>query len=554
MRLIGAAATGLAAGCSEAARQNAPAERVLIDNVRGYTITSDGRLREFGSLLIGADARVEALDLAGAAGARRIDGRGRVCLTGMHDAHGHVWAFGAKATEVDLSGTRSLGEALRAVETYAREHPDRSWVLGQGWNEVAWGLGRLPTAVDIDPVTGDRPVWLERVDGHAGLANSAALRAAGIVASTPDPAGGRIVRDPDGRPSGVLVDAAVDLVGSKVPAPTRHDHEERLAAAQRILNQSGLTSVSDPHSDVDQLGALHDWARSGRLSMRINAFLGWDTFTDRGRDVRTDSVADDMLRVRTVKLYIDGALGSHGAAMLEPYTDQPDSRGLPQMSQQELTSRMRRVVDAGYQVAVHAIGDDGNRIVLNAYDEVLGATREPRLRHRIEHAQVVAPPDFPRFTQLGLIASMQPTHATDDMNMAETRVGATRIAGAYAWRTFLDQGTIIAAGSDFPYSAHKPFDGMHAAVTRTDRDGQPPGGWRHDQAMTVTEAFRAYTLHAAYAAHQEQVLGSLEPGKHADFILVDQNPFALEPGRALWETGVLQTWVGGRCVGEYGQL
>ncbi len=552
LSLIGVTATGLVAGCA----QDAPrpvVERVLVDGVRGFTPTSDGRLREFRSLLVGADGKVEALDPGEVGGARRIDGRGRVCLTGLHDAHGHVWNLGAVASRVDLSETHSLDEALGVIGTYAREHADRPWVLGRGWNEVVWGLGRLPTAADIDRVVGDRPVWLYRVDGHAGLANSAALRASEVNASTPDPAGGRIVRDAAGTPTGVLIDAATDLVDRKTPATTLSDHEEHLQAAQRTLLAAGLTAVSDASTNADQVAALYNCARDGLMSMRINAFLSWEAFTALGAQARTDSVAD-TLRIRTVKLFVDGALGSHGAALLEPYDDQPDTRGLPQLTQAELTSRVRQIVEAGYQVAVHAIGDLGNRMVLDAYDEVLRTSRAPRLRHRIEHAQILAPSDIPRFTRLDLIASMQPVHATDDMNMAETRIGARRLTGAYAWRTFLDQGTRIAAGSDFPVSSHNPFDGLHAAITRTDRSGLPPGGWRHDQAMTPTEAYRAFTLDAAYAAHQETTIGSLEPGKYADFLLVDQNPFALEPGRALWQTKVLQTWVGGRLVGEYGTL
>jgi predicted amidohydrolase YtcJ len=224
------------------------------------------------------------------------------------------------------------------------------------------------------------------------------------------------------------------------------------------------------------------------------------------------------------------------------------------MPVEELNSRVQRVVDAGYQTAVHAIGDQGNRLVLDAFDKALSTSTQTSMRHRIEHAQVIAVADIPRFKQLGLIASMQPVHATDDMNMAEQRVGRERITGAYAWRTVLDQGTVLAAGSDFPVSSENPFEGLHAAVTRTDKDGKPAGGWYPGQAMTVAEGLRAFTLDAAYAAHQEQMLGSLEPGKWADFIVVDQNPFELEPGRALWQTKVLQTWVGGRRVGEYGQL
>lgn len=551
------AAPGVLTACTGGASpEQDSGERILLDNVRGHTL-ADGQWREFGGLLVDQAGRVEALDPGSSGGARRIDGRGRVCLPGLHDAHGHIWGFGANATQLDLSDTRSLDEALTALRRYAGEHPNEKWIRGRGWNEVVWALGRLPTAADLDRAVSDRPVWLERVDGHAAVTNTAGLQTAGIDADTPSPDGGEIVRGQDGKPTGAFIDAATALVEQRLPQPDENDHRERLRAAQERLNRVGLTSISDAGTAADELAVLDRQVRAGSLSIRVNAFLSWDAFTEVGAEVRTDSVGKDMLRVRTVKLYIDGALGSRGAALLEPYSDAPDTTGLLQMSPAELDGRVQQVVDAGYQCAVHAIGDHGNRLVLDAFDKALqasDASDQPAMRHRIEHVQVVATTDIPRFTQLGLVASMQPVHATDDMNMAESRIGQARMAGAYAWRTLLDQETVLAAGSDFPVSSENPFDGLHAAVTRTDREGQPTGGWFAEQAMTVGEALRAFTLAPAYAAHQERVLGSLEPGKWADLILLDQDPFVLERGRALWQTKVLQTWVGGRRIGEYGQL
>lgn len=557
LRLMGVAVTApsvLTSTTAGATPRGPRCEAVLLDNVRGYTVTRDGLVR-FGAMLIGDDGRIRALDPGEAGGAKRVDGGGRVCVPGLHDAHAHLWGLGAKAIRLDLSKTRTLAEAMAALRTYAAEHPALAWVRGRGWNEVIWGLGRLPTAADLDAVCADRPVFLTRVDGHAAVVNTAAMRIAGVTEQTPDPAGGKIVRGADGHPTGAFIDAAIGLVESGIPPVTEPEVWQFLEIAQRTANRVGLTSISDAGCDPLQLAVLVKAVEQDKLTVRVNEWLDWETFVKVGDAVRNDSLGDDMARVRTVKLYIDGALGSRGAAMIDPYTDAPDTRGLPQMTAAELNERVRRIIEAGYQCAVHAIGDLGNRMVLDAYDAALaGRSPEEKLRHRVEHVQVVAPVDIPRFLDHDLIASMQPVHATDDMNMAEARIGAARMAGAYAWRSFVDQGTMLAAGSDFPVSEESPFDGLHAAVTRTDREGKPVGGWYPEQSMTVVEAVRAFTLNAAYAAHQENILGSLEPGKHADFLLVDQDPFDLPTGRALWQTKVLQTWVGGRRVGEYGDL
>ncbi|PKW17731.1 amidohydrolase [Saccharopolyspora spinosa] len=555
LKLAGLTAAGAAvsAGCASGdTGAGSPGGRKLIDNVRGFTLTADGP-RAFGSLLIEADGRVGGLDVGSAGGAERIDGRGRVLIPGLHDAHGHFGQLGANVSQLNLAGTKSLQEAMQALKIFAAQHPERQWILGRGWNDVIWGLGRLPSAADLDAVVPDRPVWLVRVDEHAGVANSAALRQVGVTRDTQTPPGGEIVRGPDGTPTGAFVDAAQGLVEQHLPKPTVENIKQNFLAAQRKLNEVGLTSVSDAGTSAAELAVLHQLANSGELTIRTNSFLTYDAFHELGTKARTDSAANDMLRVRTVKLYIDGALGSHGAAMLQPYADDPGNSGLPQLDTAELKNRVTQVMRAGFQVATHAIGDAGNRMVLDAYEAVM-AEVGGGMRHRIEHAQVLAVEDIPRLRARGIIASMQPVHATDDMNMAEKRVGHGRIAGAYAWRTMLDQGITIASGSDFPVSSENPFDGLHAAVTRTDRDGQPVGGWYPEQSMSPEEALRSFTLDAAFAAHQERVLGGLEPGKWADFVILDQDPLDPPPGRARWQTKTLQTWVGGRRVGEYGAL
>ncbi|MGH8441680.1 MAG: amidohydrolase [Nevskiaceae bacterium] len=521
---------------------------LLVHNVTGYTLDRAGELRRFEALLV-RDGKVVATGKQGelaaqAKDATRLDGLGRVLLPGLIDAHGHIMGLGHSRTQVDLVGTRSLAQAQERVRAFADANPQAQWIRGRGWNQVIWGLNRFPTAAELDKAAWDRPAWLKRVDGHAGWANKRALELAGITRDTRSPEGGRIERDSQGSPTGVLVDAAMDLVDRILPSPTREESEAALDAALRELASVGLTSVHDAGIDAGTFALYTSRAAAGTLTLRINAMIG-GAGEDFDAIVKQDPRADDgsgFLSVRSVKLYADGALGSRGAALLEPYSDDPGNKGLLFQPDKDLAAQIDKAVARGFQVCVHAIGDAGNRQVLDAFARV-----KRDLRHRIEHAQVVSLKDIPRFKQLGVIAAMQPTHATSDMNMAETRVGPERIKGAYAWRRFLKQGVRIAAGSDFPVESANPFWGLHAAVTRQDHENLPPGGWYPDQAMTVTEALRAFTLDAAWAGHQEKNLGSLEPGKQADFIVVDRDIFTADP-KTIWQTKVLETYVAGRRV------
>ena len=531
-----------------------PGQRLLIDHVNGYTLDSTGKLQRFEALLI-ADGKVvatgshEALS-ARSAGATVIEGKGLSLLPGLIDAHGHLNNLGKLRIQTNLVGTTSLDDALARIRTQASAHPDDAWVLGRGWNEVLWKLGRLPTARDLDAVVGSRPAWFRRVDGHAGWANSAALKAAGIDRDTRDPVGGRIERDADGNPSGVLVDGALDLLERAIPPLTPQQLRAALDAALAEMASVGLTGVSDPGIDRERFDMYRQYADAGKLSARIYAMIDevgadFDAISAGGPLI---GYGHDFLTVRSVKLYADGSLGSRGAAMLAPYSDSPENRGLLFNTPEVLTAKIGKALGRGYQVGVHAIGDAANREVLDAFAAAYRThPGADALRNRVEHAQVVALEDIPRFKQLNLIASMQPTHATSDMNMAEARIGPERIKGAYAWRRFLQQGTPIAAGSDFPVESTNPFFGLHAAVTRQDHDNQPPGGWYPDQAMTVAEALRAFTLDAAYAEHAEKRMGTLEPGKWADFIFVDQDIFSVAPVK-IGRTKVLETWVGGKQV------
>ncbi|TFW35798.1 amidohydrolase [Massilia horti] len=526
----------------------------VIDNANGYTLNNKGDLVQFASFAFDDNGRLIAVGsgaevAAKAPGARHVDMKGRTVLPGLIDAHGHVFGLGGVLTQLDLSATTSLAKALKAIGDYARANPKHAWLLGRGWNQENWKLGRFPTAAELDGVVGERPVWLQRVDGHAGWANSRALAAAGITRDTLDPVGGKIMRDANGNPTGVLVDAAKELVNKVVPQQTEAEARNVLDQALAQLARVGLTSVHDAGIGVAEDKLYRDYADHGKLTVRVYGMIGGTgaDFDQLSKDGPLKSYANDIYALRAVKLYSDGALGSRGAALIAPYSDEPSSHGLLFQSDAQIDAMMTKAMKKGYQVNVHAIGDAGNRQVLNVYQKELGPTGSSAQRHRIEHAQVVALEDIPRFKSLGIIPSMQPTHATSDKNMAEQRVGSERIKGAYAWRTFLHQGSRIACGSDFPVESPNPFFGIHAAVTRQDAHGQPIAGWYPEQEMSLKEALRCFTLDAAYAGHQENALGSLEPGKWADFIVIDRDLFKM-PAYDIHQTGVLETWVAGRQV------
>lgn len=532
----------------------APATPLLVANVNGYTLDSAGELQRFEAMLVdqgrvvatGARAAMQAQ----APDATLQDGQGRTLLPGLTDAHGHVMGLGWGLREVDLVGTASLDEALDRIRAWATEHPDTSWILGGGWNQVIWKLGRFPTADELDRAVADRPVWLSRVDGHAAWANHAALKLAGIGPQTPDPDGGRIERDARGQPTGVLVDAAMDLVQKQIPAASAEESRAALHAALAEMASVGMTSVHDAGIDADTFALYQQEADAGRLSARIYALIGGvgEDFDRIAANGPLLGYGNDHLTVRAVKLFADGALGSRGAALLEPYSDDPGNRGLLFNDTETMVAMISKAMSRGYQVGVHAIGDRGNRQVLNAFSLAYARVGHGReLRNRIEHAQVVNLDDIPRFLPLHLIASMQPTHATSDMNMAEDRVGPDRIRGAYAWQRYLQQGTPLAAGSDFPVESPNPFFGLHAAITRQDHANEPHDGWYPAQRLSLVQALRAFTLGAAWAAHQEQDQGTLESGKWADFILVDRDIFQIAP-EDVWKTTVLETWVGGKQV------
>ena len=521
-------------------------------NIKGYGFDTDGQLVKFQQLIIDTDsgkvlAHGDAIQ-ADYPDAHWQDGGGKAILPGLIDGHGHILGLGQNLMQVELRGTQSELEAVERVAEFAARHPEQQWIQGRGWNQVLWDNNEFPSTALLDEAVSDRPVWLSRIDGHAGWANSKALELAGITKDTLDPPGGRILRDEQGNPTGVLLNNARQYISDILPESNEAEVIQALEAAFAELLSLGITSVHDAGID-SALARLYQRLRhENAIPLRIYAMLSarnpdLQDWLDQG--IIEDE--QDRLLIRAVKLYGDGALGSRGAALLADYKDQPEHRGLLVTEPDRLTAQMQATIEAGFQANVHAIGDRANRMVLDRFEQLATQEQLAQGRHRMEHAQIVSPQDIPRFKTLHVLPSMQAVHATSDMNMAGDRLGAARLRGAYAWRTFVDQGSPIVGGSDFPVELANPFHGLHASVTRQDQQNQPVGGWLPEQRLTLTEALRSFTRNAAYGAFQEERLGSLAPGMWADFIVLAQDPFAIEPEQ-LWQLEVLQTWLAGNKV------
>lgn len=530
----------------------------LVYNANGIQVGADGQLQRFGALLVGDDGKVvrtfapgEALPAESqpAQVAQRIDAGGRSLMPGIIDAHGHVMGLGLSAIQLDLVGTRSLAELQQRLRDYAASHPNDPWIVGRGWNQELWPDKRFPAAADLDTVVPDRPVILERVDGHASVVNSAALKAANVTAATDDPSGGKIERDANGNPTGLLIDAAAELVANKVPPPSSTQLDAALAAAQRTLLSYGITATADMGTSVEAWETFRRAGKAQRLQLRIMSYAA-DVEPMRAivPNGPTQWLYDDRLRMGGVKIYGDGALGSRGAWLKRPYADRPDTSGLRFLSDEELRSRIAEAARIGIQPAVHAIGDAANAQAIAAY-EWLGRQFSGDRRWRIEHLQIADPADIPRLAPADIIASMQPVHQTSDRLMAEKRLGPNRLPGAYAWQSILKSGAKLAFGSDFPVESPNPFPGLAAAVSRQDMDGQPPGGWIPSERLTFEQALKAFTRDAAYAGFAEGKIGALEPGGWADFILIDRDPAKVD-SQSLARTQVLETWVAGKKVWE----
>lgn len=522
----------------------------LIDNVDGVTLDEVGHIVRFSGLLVTPDGKVARLLDRGEKRPEKLDFKldagGRTMIPGLIDAHGHVMALGYQALTLDLSDTSSLDEAKAKIAAYAAANPSRSWILGSGWNQEKWKLGRFPTAADLDAIVADKPVWLARVDGHAGWANSLALKAAGVTARTATPAGGRIEKVGT-LPSGIFVDNAMTLIEKVLPAPNARDRDLAFAKAQAILLSFGITTAEDMGTSLEDWMTFRRAGDEGKLNMRIIAYAaGVDAMQMIGGPGPTPWLYADHLRMAGVKLLADGALGSRGAWLKKPYADAPTQTGLAFMDDAKLRNLMSRAAMDNFQVAVHAIGDAANAQLLGAIEE-LSETYKGDRRWRIEHAQIVDPADIARFGKNGIVASMQPVHETSDRLMAEARLGADRLSGAYAWASIRATGAHLAFGSDFPVESPDPFPGMAAAITREGEDGEPIGGWQPQERVSREVAFAGYTTEAAYAGFAEDRLGRLVPGMRADFLLLDAEPLELPPGE-LRGLKVRETWVGGKRV------
>ncbi|MEZ5401038.1 MAG: amidohydrolase [Bryobacteraceae bacterium] len=473
----------------------------------------------------------------------RADLKGATVTAGFIDAHGHVAGLGQSLEVVDLRKASSAADAARMVREAAEKTAAGGWILGRGWDQTRWPGGEFPDRAPLDEAAPEHPVFLTRVDGHAAWVNQRALVLADVNMRTADPAGGRIIRK-DGRVAGVLVDRAMGLVSRKIPPPDHASLRERIKVAARECARLGLTGVHDAGVGAGELAAYRELVARGRLPIRVYAMIGgagdlWRETLARGPEV------GDRLTIRSIKLMADGALGSRGAALKEPYSDDPEQSGLMILSREQVENVARDAVAAGFQVNTHAIGDRANRTVLDAYGVALGGKNDRRFR--IEHAQVIAPDDFDLFAKFSIVASMQSTHATSDMRWAEERLGPKRIAGAYAWQQLLRRGVVLANGSDFPVESPDPMLGFYAAVTRQDTRGEPPGGWRPSDALSRVEALRSWTWAGAYAAFEERDKGTIEPGKLADFVVWSGDIMTM-PAREIPLTRALRTVVGGQTV------
>jgi predicted amidohydrolase YtcJ len=475
------------------------------------------------------------------------DAKGATVYAGLVDAHGHVANLGLRG--IDLMGTGSYEEIVTRVAERAKSVPKGEWILGRGWDQNDWTVKEFPTNEQLSAATPDHPVVLTRVDGHAILANAAALRLAKIPPAAKDPAGGQIIRGKNGAMTGVFIDNAMGPVRGVIPPPTLDQMKTAILTAQEQMHRWGLTGVHDAGEGTLAMQAFEDLGKEGKLSARFYIMLADDstllkTWFDRNPAV---GMYDGTLWVRMIKAYMDGALGSRGALLLRPYSDDAHNTGLERTNPAHIRELADKALAHGYQLGVHAIGDSANRSVLNAFEAALKANPKPDHRFRVEHAQIIDPADIPRFKQLGVIPSMQASHQTSDMYWAGERLGEQRLVGAYAWQALIKSGVIVPNGSDFPVEKVNPLISFHSAISRQDEKNWPADGWRPDERMTRDQALLSMTMWPAFAAFEEKELGSITVGKRADFTILDRDIMTI-PAEQVLSTGVVATFVGGKPV------
>jgi predicted amidohydrolase YtcJ len=523
-----------------------------VDNTRPFT--SALAVRGGRVLFVGSDVEARALAKASTS---VIDLHGATVLPGFVDAHAHLLGLGNMLRRVNVAGSTSYDEVIERVKTWSKDVKPGEWIVGRGWDQNRWQTKDFPTNEALSRAFPNNPVAITRVDGHALLANARAMEVARVSAGTPDPEGGRIIRLASGSPAGVFIDNAQNLIGRAIPASTPSDIRKAILAAIAECNRWGLTGVHDPGEDAETIGIYEQLAKEGKYNLRNYVMLSDPGEPGSPATLRNpylvrgpqSALYDGHLWVRAIKLYADGALGSRGAALLAPYADEPTNSGLLVSRPEHIEAWAEAGLRRGFQVNVHAIGDRGNRIALDAFEAALKTVPTANHRFRIEHAQVLSPEDIPRFAKLGVIPSMQATHQTSDMRWAEARVGPQRIRGAYAWRSLLNTGVVIPNGTDFPVEEVNPLLTFHAAVTRQDPTNSPAGGWYPEQKMTREEALQSMTIWPAYAGFQESVLGSLTPGKYADFVILDRDIMDV-PDTEILGARVVSTWIAGKRVYE----
>ncbi|MDD5543720.1 MAG: amidohydrolase [Acidobacteriia bacterium] len=553
---------------SKSASPQAPADLILM-NGNIYTVNSHMPHAEAvaarGGLIsyVGSNAGAQAFK---GPSTEVVDLEGKTVVPGLIDAHGHFINLGESLQRLSFVDTRSYEEIVSMVRKKVEATPVNEWIQGRGWDQTRWATKEFPDHHALSRVSPNNPVWLTRVDGHAALANAAAMKLAGITATTKDPDGGKIVRDPKtGEPTGVFIDNAKSLVEKVIPPLTRDQIKRAATLAIQKCLQDGLTEVHDAGTSAEVIDVYKDLIDAGKFDFRIYAMImasgdpvkspaahTLDAYLKAGPLV---GYGNNHLTVRSLKIVSDGAMGSRGAAMLQPYSDDPGNSGWMVMSKNLIYEWAKKATDGGFQVNTHAIGDRANRVWLDVVEQLEKENPKVKdLRLRDEHAQVLSPTDLPRLAELHIIASMQPTHCTSDMRWAEQRLGPQRVRGAYAWRSILRTGVRIAGGSDFPVEDPNPLWGIYSAITRQDHSGWPTGGWMPQEKMTRDEALRAFTLDAAYAAFEEKIKGSIEVGKLADFVVLSQDIMKIEPAQIL-RTEVEKTFLGGKLVfGKVGQF